>query len=251
MVNIWANLIADILKKKNPGLKFEKNKFKFISTIDVDNAWAYLNKGVMRGSAALMNSMIKGKWEDATKRINTWFGNEKDPYDTYEFLDSVFKGNSDKVRFFFLMGDYAKYDKNNNHRNRAFRKLIANTSEKYISGLTKELDGNNVTFKPLDKSYRIPPDSKYIKSVAGEIKYGGMSLGKYEIFYTERILHNLVHESNVRTAISFIVIVLSITAITFMGIRKSTIQPILHLARISQQVASSNDYSTRVTRRMT
>jgi len=44
VVNIWADLIAKEIEKKYPGFLFPKRKFEFISTIDIDNAWAFLHK---------------------------------------------------------------------------------------------------------------------------------------------------------------------------------------------------------------
>jgi len=44
VVNIWADWLAKEINRKYPQIIFIKRRFKFISTIDVDNAWAYLNK---------------------------------------------------------------------------------------------------------------------------------------------------------------------------------------------------------------
>jgi hypothetical protein len=68
-------------------------------------------------------------------------GKERDPYDTYQFLDSVFKGNEEKVKFFFLLGDYAQFDKNVSHENRHFQRLILNISQKYDVGIHPSFAG--------------------------------------------------------------------------------------------------------------
>ncbi len=135
VVNIWANLLAEKLKEKYPGLIFPKRKFKFISTIDVDNAWAYKHKGFLRTSGALIKSVVKGNFSEFKSRLKVLSGTEKDPYDTYEYLDSVFKGNEEKVKFFFLLGDYGKFDKNISHKNRDYKKLIQKTKDKYSVGI--------------------------------------------------------------------------------------------------------------------
>ena len=62
-------------------------------------------------------------------------GKEKDPYNSYEYLDSVFKGNEEKVKFFFLLGDYGRFDKNLSHRNKHYKTLIQNTKDKYDVGI--------------------------------------------------------------------------------------------------------------------
>ncbi|MCY1722695.1 polysaccharide deacetylase family protein [Prolixibacteraceae bacterium Z1-6] len=135
IVNIWANLVADKLKEIYPDLKFRSQKFEFISTIDVDNAYAYQNKGFWRTSAAWARALLKGEMEEHKKRKRVFSGKERDPYDTYDYLDTVFQGNEDKVKFFFLMGNYGQKDKNVSHTNEAYQKLIKRTANKYDVGL--------------------------------------------------------------------------------------------------------------------
>jgi hypothetical protein len=135
VVNIWANLLAEKLKEKYPDLIFPKRKFEFLSTIDVDNAWAYKHKGFLRTSGALIKSVVKGNFSEFTSRLKVLVGKEKDPYNSYEYLDSVFKDNEEKVKFFFLLGDYGRFDKNLSHRNKHYKKLIQNTKDKYDVGI--------------------------------------------------------------------------------------------------------------------
>lgn len=135
VVNIWAKLLAEKLKEKYPDLIFPENKFEFISTIDIDNAWAYQHKGFWRTGGALAKSLLNGKIIEFKSRINVLTGSEKDPYNTYEYLDSVFKGNEDKVKFFFLLGDYRRYDKNTSPKNRYYKNLIRATKAKYDVGI--------------------------------------------------------------------------------------------------------------------
>lgn len=135
VVNIWANILAKKLKEKYADIEFPERRFEFISTIDVDNAYAYQNKGFLRTTGAKLKAIVKGQTEDQIKRKNVLAGKEKDPYDTYDYLDAVFKGNEDKVKFFFLLADYGKYDKNIAHTNKEYRDLIQHISRKYDVGI--------------------------------------------------------------------------------------------------------------------
>ena len=141
VVNIWANLLADEIVRKYPNFIFPKRKFKFFTTIDIDNAWAFLNKGFLRTGGALIKSVFKVNFHEITSRLKVLSGKEKDPYDTYEYLDSVFKGIEAKVKFFFLLGDYAKFDKNVSHENSNFQKLIQDISNKYDIGIHPSVAG--------------------------------------------------------------------------------------------------------------
>ena len=135
IVNIWAQLLAEKLKEIHPDLEFPEKSFQFISSIDVDNAYAYQHKGFWRTSAAWAKAVVKGGMEEHIKRKKVLSGKIPDPYDTYAYLDSVFKGNEDKVKFFFLLGDYGRFDKNIAHTNKEYRELIKKTSEKYDVGI--------------------------------------------------------------------------------------------------------------------
>ncbi len=134
VVNIWAKLLAEKLKARYPKLEFQKTGFRFLSTIDIDNAWAYLHKGFWRTGANLVKTYFNNRGE-FNQRRKVLSGKARDPYDTYDYLNTVFEGNEDKVLFFFLLGDYGRFDKNISHRNRHYRKLIRKTHEKYAVGI--------------------------------------------------------------------------------------------------------------------
>ncbi len=135
VVNIWANRLAEILRKNYPELIFPEPKFDFLSTIDVDNAWAILHKGLFRSSGALGKALLKGDFREVKNRLQVLLRQKEDPYDTYGLLNDIFLENEDKVLFFFLLGDYKKFDKNISWKNRRLQKLILELSSKYDVGI--------------------------------------------------------------------------------------------------------------------
>lgn len=134
VVNIWAKLLGDKLYERYPSIKIHENKFQFISSIDIDNAWAYLHKGLWRSGINLCRTLLKSR-KEFSERLRVLAGKENDPYDSYNYLDHVFEGNEEKALFFVLLGDYARYDKNISYRNKYYRKLIAGISKKYELGI--------------------------------------------------------------------------------------------------------------------
>jgi len=50
IINIWAKKLSEILVSNFPELTFNKPEFNFISTIDIDNAFAYKGKGFIRNT---------------------------------------------------------------------------------------------------------------------------------------------------------------------------------------------------------
>jgi hypothetical protein len=135
VVNIWARMIAEKLKEKFPALTIPEPGFRFLPTIDVDNAWAYAHKGLVRSVGALLKAAVKGKTGELRSRLNVLIGKEQDAFDTYEFIDQVFEGNEDKVTFFFLLGNYRKYDKNVHWKNRHLQNLIRRIASRYDTGI--------------------------------------------------------------------------------------------------------------------
>lgn len=160
VVNIWANMIKEVIQKKYTGFVFPDKQFKFISTIDIDNAWAIKNKGVLRSTASLIKATLKLNFSDVKYRKAVLADKEKDPYDNYEYIDSVFKKNTDKVKFFFLLGNYGKYDKNSSFKNSSYRKLIQKIASKYDIGIhpsfqTGNKKGKSKTTKELKRLQKI------------------------------------------------------------------------------------------------
>ena len=135
VVNIWANLLAGKLKEKYPKLNFNSLPFQFRSTIDIDNAWAFSHKGFVRSAGSLLKALLNADKKEIQERLRVLSGKLKDPYDTYDYLDNVFSGNEEKAVFFFLLGDYARYDKNIPHKNKYIQKLIRQTADKYSVGI--------------------------------------------------------------------------------------------------------------------
>lgn len=163
VVNIWANLLAEKLKEQYTDLQFPKRKFEFLSTIDIDNAWAYRHKGFFRSTGALLKNIVKGNFTEFSERFKVFLGSAKDPYDTYQYLDTVFQGNEAKVKFFFLLGDYGFYDKNISYKNPAYKKLIQQTKEKYNVGIHPSFaSGQKKGMK------RIKKEKKRLDDITGE-----------------------------------------------------------------------------------
>ncbi|MEZ4935984.1 MAG: polysaccharide deacetylase family protein [Crocinitomicaceae bacterium] len=95
--------------------------YQFIPTFDIDNAWAYKNKGQFRTAASKSKDLIKSDRKRISERKAVLTGKMKDPYDTYDFIESL---SNWRPKVFFLLGDYGKYDRNIHFKNREFRALI-------------------------------------------------------------------------------------------------------------------------------
>ncbi len=135
VVNNWAELIAQLFKAKYPNLIFPDRKFDFISTIDIDNALAYRHKGFLRTAGAFLKMLLERNFSELSVRFKVLLGLEKDPYDTYNYLESIFKGNEERIKFFILLGDYGEFDKNISHENKSFKNLIRDLASRFDVGI--------------------------------------------------------------------------------------------------------------------
>jgi hypothetical protein len=112
VVDIWAEKLREILKKHYPDLKFNQQQYKFISTIDVDSAFAYKEKGLTRQLGAYMLNLFELNFKRMGERTRVLAGIEKDPFDTYDYLLGLKKKYNLRQIYFFLVGNYGEFDKN-------------------------------------------------------------------------------------------------------------------------------------------
>jgi hypothetical protein len=112
VVDYWILHIKRKLKDRFAAISFKEHTFQFINTIDIDNAFAYLEKGFLRTLGACLKDIFKLHFKNLKQRLEVIFFNKKDPYDTYENLLHLHTQYKLNTVFFFLLGDYGKYDKN-------------------------------------------------------------------------------------------------------------------------------------------
>ncbi|MFO7827802.1 MAG: polysaccharide deacetylase family protein [Bacteroidales bacterium] len=151
VVDQWACMLGEMLKQKFPGFKTCERKFNYISTIDVDNAYAYLYKGTVRTLGAAMRDLFKLDFDENIKRFQTLNG-EKDPFDTYGYLDALHQKYKISPIWFFLVGNYNTYDKNLPLDNEAFQQLIKEISQRAEIGIHPSYESNR-QFSQLKKEY--------------------------------------------------------------------------------------------------
>jgi len=124
MVNIWAGLIKKIITDKFTDFAFPILTYRFRPTYDIDSAYAYSQKGLVRSIGGYFRSLKEFEWNDIIQRSRVLFSGFKDPFDTYDLQIEYQRKYNLKPKYFFLFGHYGHFDKNINTRNRIFRFLI-------------------------------------------------------------------------------------------------------------------------------
>jgi hypothetical protein len=135
LVNSWLHAFKKSLQFKFPELVFKQTHFTCLLTYDIDMAWSYLHKGWKRTWGGLVNALLKGQWSQLKDRWQVLRGKRQDPFDCFEWLDAWHLYCRLKPLFFFLVAKRtSRYDKNNDHRTKAFRELIHYYGDAYHIG---------------------------------------------------------------------------------------------------------------------
>jgi hypothetical protein len=136
LINIWLHDFKKSLKDKFPGLIFRHSYFKFLPTYDIDIAYSYLHKGWRRNVGGLLRSLLKADWSEFKERILVLTSRKKDPFDAYEWLDSLHLYCRTRAYYFFLLAKELKgHDKNISPKSEALRNLIRYHAKGYTVGI--------------------------------------------------------------------------------------------------------------------
>lgn len=142
LVNIWAGWIRDLLLDRFAEMEFPKQQYEFISSLDIDNAYAYREKGITRSIGGFLKSASKFDFREIMERTRVLLGLEKDPYDTYDFQMDMLKRYHYKSIYFILLGDYGVNDKNLPIESRKFQSLIKQLADYATVGIHPSYGSN-------------------------------------------------------------------------------------------------------------
>lgn len=129
IIEHWLKDLETVLQDKFPEFSSVSREFKFVNTIDIDNAFCYSEKGALRTFGAAFRSLLKLDVSGFLQRFRVLFGKEKDPYDTFDYLLSLQKKYEFESIYFFLLADYGYNDKNISHTSKKFQSLIKSMSD--------------------------------------------------------------------------------------------------------------------------
>lgn len=135
VVDIWTYKFKKILKEKFKNLEFGNRQFNAISTIDVDSAYAFKHKNIIRTLGGFLTDFFNFRFKQLSYRALVIFNFRKDHFDQFNKILNLKKTFNIPTIFFFLIGDYTTYDKNISHNNLKFRFLIKSVADYAQVGL--------------------------------------------------------------------------------------------------------------------
>lgn len=106
LINFWLIQFRETLQEHFKDLKITTPQFSFQPTYDIDMAWAYKNKGLLRNLGGLLTTK-------SFNRLPVLMRLQKDPFDSFDFLKELHtKNNLDPIYFLLLAQRRSEYDKN-------------------------------------------------------------------------------------------------------------------------------------------
>lgn len=134
IVDEWIMQLKKIIEKKY-NCNLCNNSFKQISTIDIDNLYAYKHKGFVRNFGGLVKDLFKLKFKLILQRISVCLNITKDPFDVYEQIIKYLNNTKTDVVFFYLLNTGNTFDRTLNPLNKAFKENIKKISKLVLTGL--------------------------------------------------------------------------------------------------------------------
>lgn len=150
VVNIWINEIAKIINKEYPLLQFRDRKYKFIPTYDIDIAYSYKLKGILRNISGYAKSLLNLDFIELTERTKVLCNKLKDPLDTYDLQFEIQRKYELYPLYFILFGEYGEYDKNISVNNKNFHSLVKSLADYAKVGIHPSF-GSNANFEKLKR----------------------------------------------------------------------------------------------------
>ena len=136
LVNIWIEELKKVVFSRWPSLKTHSKEFRFIPTYDIDTAWSYKHKGLRRNLGSMARSITQMDFKSINKQIAVLKNEEPDPFEAYEWIESIHKKYDQQPLYFFLLAkNRTERDKNIPPSEKNFQQLIKSLAEKFAIGI--------------------------------------------------------------------------------------------------------------------
>jgi hypothetical protein len=161
LLDLWGLEFRKLFNVTKADMIPGKRVFRFIPSYDIDMAWAYRHKGILRNAGGLLKSFVAGDFRQMRKRIAVLRGKRTDPFDVYEWLDALHLKFSLKPYYFFLVArENSKYDRNIPPGNKYMRSLISYHAVGYYTGI-------HPSWKSRNKEDLFIEEKAVLSSIAG------------------------------------------------------------------------------------
>ncbi len=160
LINIWLEYLKKAIESKT-GFQIADSEFHYQPTYDIDIAWSYRNKGILRNAGAMLRSLTQFNFKEVHERLLVLSGKKADPYDTYNWMEQLNQDYNLKPIYFFHVGSgRSGYDKNILPTNKQLQQLIKSLAVKNSIGL-------HPSWSSGDKEDEILKEKKMLEKISG------------------------------------------------------------------------------------
>ncbi|MFV0606536.1 MAG: polysaccharide deacetylase family protein [Niabella sp.] len=144
IINIWIEQLKSVIKQQYPECSFKEKKYRFLPTYDIDMARSYQYKGWLRTIGSTAKDLALLRLTNILQRCQVVLGIKKDPFDTFDWLNTLHEQFNIKPYYFFLVAQNRnRHDKNITPTHPVMKQLITETAEKYRIGLHPSFRSKN------------------------------------------------------------------------------------------------------------
>ena len=140
IVDYWVRHFGEYLLSEFPDLKIPNPEFQFIPSFDIDHAWKFKNKGLVRNTGGFFRDLMNGKYEQLKERFKVLSGKLADPYDTFEDINETHK--SFELIYFILLGSSHRLDINISSDDNHFINLLRELALKATLAIQPSYESN-------------------------------------------------------------------------------------------------------------
>ncbi len=153
----WILALEKLIEKRLPGYENPRS-LHWLSTMDMDIAFAYKGRSFTRKVAATGKDLVSLRFDRIRRRVSVLSDKSADPYDTYDLF--LHNDGADSKRLFVPVGDRSRFDNNLSVSNSFIKQ--------HISGLGKRVSiGLHPSYQSLGKPERIKTEKSRLELVAG------------------------------------------------------------------------------------
>jgi hypothetical protein len=151
----WAEAFLSFLNRKEL-ISYQKEDYtvNIRPTFDIDNAYAYQLKSGLRRLISTARDVLKRDRSRINERMQVLKGAAIDPYDTYDYILSI-ADRGFEVNIFWLLGDYAKFDKNISFKDARHQRLIRKMDRQTTVGIHPSYKSNSYEYYLLTEKERL------------------------------------------------------------------------------------------------
>ncbi len=113
LVDEWMIYFGKCLCAYFPTLRLKGNVFSWLPTYDIDESYAYRYKPRWLQFVGALRDLMQGRFGSVLERYRVLSGRQRDPYDSYAFMEQLHASDQKRPICFFHVGERrGGYDKN-------------------------------------------------------------------------------------------------------------------------------------------